>query len=77
MNYGETHVNLEKILAEKNISKNQLSRDLLIDRSVVTNYCKNRMKRLDISLLNKFCCYLGVDYGELLTYTAPDKEENK
>lgn len=75
MNYGNTQINLEKILEEKNISKNQMSRDLLIDRTVITNYCKNRMKRLDISLLNKFCYYLDVDYSELLTYTAPNKDD--
>lgn len=67
-NYGTLQLNIEKILKEKKISKNQICKELDIPRSNFNRYCRNEFQRLDVSLLCKLCWYLDITLDELLEY---------
>lgn len=62
---------IEEILNKKEISKNQLCKDLDIPRSNFNRYCRNNFQRIDAGLVCKLCWYLKIDIGELLTYNPP------
>lgn len=72
MNYGTLTLRIDDILKEKNISKNQICKDLDIPRSNFNRYCRNEFQRLDVGLICKLCCYLDVDINELIKYNRPE-----
>lgn len=71
MDYGKLTLNIERILAEQGISKNQICKDLDIPRSNFNKYCRNDFQRIDASLICKLCWYLNVSIDELIEYTKP------
>ncbi len=72
MEYGILQLNIETILKEKNISKNQICKDLDIPRSNFNRYCRNDFQRIDASLVCKLCFYLNINIQDLITYIPPD-----
>lgn len=72
MDYGKLIMNIDMLLQEKGISKNQICKDLDIPRSNFNRYCRNDFQRLDAALICKLCCYLEVDISDLLTYQRPE-----
>lgn len=68
MEYGRLHLNIETILKQKGISKNQICKDLDIPRSNFNRYCRDDFQRIDASLICKLCWYLDVDIWELIVY---------
>lgn len=73
MGYGTINLRIEELLREKNISKNQICKDLDIPRSNFNRYCRNDCQRMDIGILSKLMSYLDVDISELLVY-VPEGE---
>lgn len=73
MEYGRLCFNIERLLQERNISKNQICKDLDIPRSNFNRYCQNKFERIDAGLVCKLCHYLNVDVGTLITYYAPEE----
>lgn len=71
MSYGALTLRINEILKEKNISKNQICKDLDIPRSNFNKYCRNDFVRLDTGLVCKLCWYLKIDISELIIYTPP------
>lgn len=71
MEFGKLSFNIEQILKQRNISKNQLCKDLDIPRSNFNRYCQNKFERIDANLVCKLCHYLDIDVGTLITYHAP------
>ena len=69
--YGNLHFNIEKLIKEKGISKNQLCKDLNIPRSNLNRYCRDEFQRIDSVLICKLCYYLDVSLSELITYEKP------
>ncbi len=69
MEYGKLTFQIEKILQERGISKNQICKDLDIPRSNFNRYCRNDFQRLDAGLICKLCWYLDIEIGELIQYT--------
>lgn len=69
MGYGKLTFNIEKILEEKGISKNQICKDLDIPRTNFNRYCRNDFQRIDAALVCKLCHYLDVELSELIVYT--------
>ena len=53
MEYGHLHFNIEAILKEKEISKNQICKDSDIPRSNFNRYCRDDFQRIDASLVCK------------------------
>lgn len=73
MDYGKLTLNIERILSEQGISKNQLCKDLDIPRSNLNRYCRNEFQRLDAGLICKLCWYLKIDVAELIEYARPEQ----
>ena len=69
--YGNLHFNIETIIKEKGISKNQLCKDLNIPRTNLNRYCRDEFQRIDSALVCKLCYYLDVSISELITYEKP------
>ena len=72
-NYGTIEIHLDKLLKEKNISKNKLSHWAEMQRTQINNYCNNKVARLDIDVLARMCTVLECDIEELLEYVPPEK----
>ena len=68
MDYGRLELNIDRILKERGISKNQICKDLDIPRTNFNRYCNNNFHRLDAGLICKLCHYLDIEVGELITY---------
>ena len=45
------YMDLENLLKEKNISKNKLCEDCNLQRTQLNNYCKNKVTRIDCSVI--------------------------
>lgn len=71
-NYGTLQLNIEKLLTERNISKNTICKDLDIPRTNFNRYCRNDFQRLDCNLICKLCFYLGCEISELIEYLPPE-----
>ena len=52
------YMDLENLLKEKNISKNKVCEACNLQRTQLNNYCKNKVTRIDFSILAKLCEYL-------------------
>lgn len=73
MDYGTLSLRINDILKEKNISKNQICKDLDIPRSNFNRYCRDEFQRIDAGLICKLCWYLDVGVGELVVYNKPNE----
>ena len=56
---GYLHLNIEKQLAEKDISKNALCGFLDIPRANFNRYCRDEFQRIDANLICKLCAFFG------------------
>lgn len=72
MGYGKLTFQIEPILKERGISKNQICKELDIPRSNFNRYCRNDFQRLDAGLICKLCWYLKVDVGQLIQYSEDE-----
>jgi putative transcriptional regulator len=72
MDYGRLEFNIEHILEDRGISKNQICKDLDIPRTNFNRYCRNDFQRMDAGLICKLCNYLEIEIGELITYKRPE-----
>ena len=71
MEYGSLSLRIEELLKEKEISKNQICKDLDIPRSNFNRYCRDEFQRMDSNLICKLCYYLDVDIADLIIYNKP------
>lgn len=72
MDYGRVRLNIEQILTERGISKNQICKELDIPRSNFNRYCRSDVQRIDVGLVCKLCWYLDISVGELIEYSRPE-----
>ena len=62
-------MDLENLLKEKNISKNKVCeacKACNLQRTQLNNYCKNKVTRIDFSILAKLCEYLDCTPNDIL-----------
>ena len=52
------YMDLENLLKEKHISKNKLCEACNLQRTQLNNYCKNKVTRIDFTILAKLCEFL-------------------
>lgn len=60
------HMRIVELLTEKEISKNQICKDLDIPRGNFNRYCRDEFQRIDANLVVKLCDYLKCDISDLL-----------
>lgn len=66
--YGYIQLNIEKLLKERQISKNKICKDMNIPRPNFNRYCQGKFQRIDATLICKLCWYLECDIEELIEY---------
>jgi len=73
------HIRIPELLKEKEISKNQLCKDLNMQRSNLNKYCNDKFLRIDAALLIKLCDYFQCEISDLLEIRElnDSKEEAK
>ncbi|XBG72092.1 helix-turn-helix transcriptional regulator [Enterococcus cecorum] len=62
----QIYIDLENLLKEKNISKNKLCEARKLQRTQLNNYCKNKVTRIDLSILSKLCDFLDCSPNDIL-----------
>ena len=58
-------IELEKVLKERKISKNQLC------------YCKNKVVRVDLATIAKICDYVGCSIADILVLEKDEEPEQE
>lgn len=67
-NYGKVIFKIDKVLKEKNISKNRLEKEANLQRTQLNSYCNNKVKRLDLVTLAKICFVLECKIEDIIEY---------
>ena len=65
---GRVEIKLEAYLKAKGVSKNKVCQNCGLQRTQLNNYCKNKVSRVDLSILAKLCDYLGCSVSDLIEY---------
>lgn len=60
------HMRLNELLSEKEISKNQICKDLDLARGNFNRYCRDDFQRIDANLVIKLCEYFDCSIQDLL-----------
>lgn len=63
---AKIYIDLEKVLKDKNISKNKVCSHCNLQRTQLNNYCKNKITRIDLSILARLCEYLECTPNDIL-----------
>lgn len=66
MNKKYLHIRIVELLEEKKISKNQICKDLDLQRGNFNRYCRDDFQRVDANLVIKLCEYLNCGIADLL-----------
>ena len=61
-------IDLENVLKEKGVSKNRLCMNCYLQRTQLNNYCKNKVCRVDLTILGNMCAYLGCTPNDILKF---------
>ena len=59
---------IEDVLKQKNISKEELCREMHISRETFDKYCTGNVRYLDTTFLKKVCYYLQCDIKDIIHY---------
>lgn len=59
-------IDLENVLKEKGISKNKVCEGCNIQRTQLNNYCKNKICRIDLNILDRLCTFLECTPNDIL-----------
>ena len=71
--HGKIIIKLDKLIKEKNISKNKVSHKAEMQRTQLNNYCNNKTTRLDTDVLARLCNALDCKIEDILEYVPDDK----
>ena len=68
-------IELEKVLKERKISKNQLCYACKLQHTQLNNYCKNKVVRVDLATIAKICDYVGCSIADILVLEKDEEPE--
>ena len=74
-NYGEINVNLKEVMNKKGIKRGKLSNMAAMSYDLVNRYYNNKVRRVDLDVIARFCYVLGCGVEDILKYT-PDEKSN-
>ncbi len=69
--FGRVFLNLDEMIANKGISKTQLSYKAEITHTQINRFCKGDASRIDFATLAKLCTILECDISDLVKYEPP------
>lgn len=70
-------IELEKVLKERKISKNQLCYACKLQHTQLNNYCKNKVVRVDLATIAKICDYVGCSIADILVLEKDEDPEKE
>ena len=70
-------IELERVLAEKGVSKRFLCFECKLQRTQLNNYCKNKVGRVDLHTLAKICNCLQCDVEDILKLKEVEEDQNE
>lgn len=59
-------ITLNQILEDRGVSQNQLAKDTGISVETIRNFKNNKTTRVSFDVLEKICCYLGCEIGDVM-----------
>ena len=66
--FGKITFKIDKVLEEKNISKNRLEKAAGLQRTQLNSYCNNKVKRIDLETIAKICYVLDCKVEDIVEY---------
>lgn len=63
---SKVYIDLENLLKSKGISKNKVCMNCNMQRTQLNNYCKNKVSRIDLTILASLCEYLNCSPNDIL-----------
>ena len=70
-------IELEKVLKERKISKNQLCYACKLQHTQLNNYCKNKVVWVDLATIAKICDYVGCSIADILVLEKDEEPEKE
>ena len=67
-NFGKIIFKINRVLEEKNISKNKLEKEANLQRTQLNSYCNNKVKRIDLETIAKICYVLECKVEDIMDY---------
>ena len=74
--FGHVEIHLDRLLAEKGLSKNKLSQRAEMQRTQINHFCNNDITRLDTAVLARICATLDCMIADLLEYIPPAESDS-
>lgn len=71
---SKVYIDLESVLKEKNVSKNKLCANCSLQRTQLNNYCKNKVRSVDLTILGRMCAYLECTPNDILKIKEEEAE---
>ena len=71
---SKLYIDLETVLKEKNVSKNKLCINCSMQRTQLNNYCKNKVRGVDLTLLGRMCKYLECTPNDILKFKDDEEQ---
>lgn len=69
-------IDLDVVMKEKGISKNSVCKNCNLQRTQLSNYCKNKISRIDLKILARLCEYLKCDLTDILKLVEEEEENS-
>ncbi len=73
--YGVVDINLKSIIDKKKISRSKLSNMIALSYDLVNRYYNNKVTRVDLDVIARFCYVLDCKVDDILVYS--NKKEVK
>lgn len=67
--YGKININLKQIMKDKGISRSKLSSMSAMNYDLVNRYYNNRVIRVDLDVIARFCYVLDCSVNDVLEYS--------
>ena len=66
--YGKVDINLKQIIDDKKISRSKLSQMVALSYDLVNRYYNNKVSRVDLDVIARFCYILNCNVNDILKY---------
>lgn len=55
------YIDLERVIKDKNVSKNKVCEVCHLQRTQLNNYCKSKVSRMDLDILARLCAFSALN----------------
>lgn len=73
---GNMHINLKKIMDQREITISNLSKTTNLKYDIVKRYYLGDLRKIDLEILGVFCDYLDCQVSDIIEYEIVKKQVN-